>query len=120
MARVLRMDKRSLTRFRTLLRCRRDELHLRLVEATASVHVSAAVVGSQIDNALATSMSGMTAAHRLQTENLLKATNGALDQIDAGTFGFCRNCGQEIGSERLEATPWTRYCITCQELISAR
>ena len=55
-----------------------------------------------------------------QAENLLKAVNGALDQIDAGTFGQCRNCGQEIGLKRLQAIPWTRYCITCQELIDGQ
>jgi len=65
----------------------------------------------------ASTITEMSAMQQTQAENLLKAVNGALDQIDAGTFGQCRNCGQEIGGKRLEAIPWTRYCIACQELI---
>jgi DnaK suppressor protein len=26
-------------------------------------------------------------------------------------------CSDEIGGKRLEALPWTRYCIACQEKI---
>ena len=31
-------------------------------------------------------------------------------------YGVCINCGQEIQPRRLEAVPWTCYCITCQDL----
>ena len=48
---------------------------------------------------------------------LLALVDAALKRISQGTFGMCLNCGQEIGGKRLEAIPWTRYCITCQELI---
>ena len=41
----------------------------------------------------------------------------SLTRINEGTFGECLNCGQEINAKRLEAIPWVRYCITCQELI---
>ena len=48
---------------------------------------------------------------------LLSVVDGALKRINEGTFGECLNCGQEINAKRLEALPWVRYCITCQELI---
>lgn len=41
----------------------------------------------------------------------------ALKRISEDTFGQCLNCEQEINAKRLEAIPWVRYCITCQELI---
>ena len=31
------------------------------------------------------------------------------------TFGECASCHQELQQKRLEAVPWTRYCIACQE-----
>ncbi len=31
------------------------------------------------------------------------------------TFGQCISCGEEINPKRLEAVPWTRFCIECQE-----
>jgi len=43
--------------------------------------------------------------------------DGALSRVREGTFGECAHCGQEIGAARLNAIPWTRYCITCQELL---
>ena len=49
--------------------------------------------------------------------HLLSAIEGALGRVENGGFGECLNCGQEIPAKRLEALPWSRYCITCQELI---
>lgn len=46
---------------------------------------------------------------------LLNMVETALQRIREGTFGECVNCGNEINSKRLEAVPWTRYCIECQE-----
>ena len=39
----------------------------------------------------------------------------ALERLDAGVFGTCTHCGDEIGIPRLDAVPWARYCIGCQE-----
>jgi DnaK suppressor protein len=41
----------------------------------------------------------------------------ALERLHDGTFGECLQCGQPIGEKRLEALPWTPYCISCQEKI---
>ena len=38
----------------------------------------------------------------------------ALERIDGGTYGKCQRCGQQIPEERLEALPFTAYCIQCQ------
>ena len=35
----------------------------------------------------------------------------ALERIDAGTYGICAVCGEQIAEGRLEARPWTPYCI---------
>ena len=48
---------------------------------------------------------------------LLTSLDAALKRINEGTFGQCLNCEQEINAKRLEAIPWVRSCITCQELI---
>jgi len=34
-----------------------------------------------------------------------------------GSFGECISCGKEINAKRLEAVPWTRHCIECQEKL---
>ena len=41
----------------------------------------------------------------------------AIDRINEGSYGECLQCGNTIGEKRLEAVPWTPYCIECQEKI---
>jgi DnaK suppressor protein len=51
---------------------------------------------------------------------LLREVSGALRRIDNGTYGVCAECEEPISSKRLDAVPWARYCVTCQEAIAAR
>ena len=46
---------------------------------------------------------------------ILQAIEEALQRVEAGTFGLCRDCGQPIADARLHAIPWTRVCIKCKE-----
>ena len=46
---------------------------------------------------------------------ILQAIEDALRRIDGGTYGTCKDCGEEISEARLKAIPWTRSCITCKE-----
>jgi len=48
---------------------------------------------------------------------LLQMVETALQRIREGSFGECVSCGNEINAKRLEAVPWTRYCIECQEKL---
>ena len=50
----------------------------------------------------------------------LKAIEEAEDRLASGTYETCTDCGRPIGSERLEALPWTRLCIDCQEADETR
>jgi DnaK suppressor protein len=43
--------------------------------------------------------------------NLLIEIREALGRIENGTFGKCADCGQQINSDRLNAIPWTLYCL---------
>ena len=46
---------------------------------------------------------------------ILQAIEEALERIQKGTYGVCRDCGEPIAEARLNAIPWTRVCITCKE-----
>ncbi|ADX73222.1 molecular chaperone DnaK [Pseudarthrobacter phenanthrenivorans] len=62
---------------------------------------------------------GSTIAFELsQASALLKQSASGLDQVEAalariaaGTYGTCAVCGEAIAEGRLEARPWTPYCI---------
>jgi DnaK suppressor protein len=46
---------------------------------------------------------------------ILQAIEEALERIQRGTYGVCRDCGEPIAAPRLNAIPWTRVCIVCKE-----
>jgi len=51
---------------------------------------------------------------------LLREISDALHRMEQGTYGICLECEEPISGKRLDAVPWARYCVTCQELIAAR
>lgn len=51
---------------------------------------------------------------RLKT---LAEIESALERMGRGDYGRCQICGQMIGSERLEAVPYTPHCLRCQERL---
>ena len=50
------------------------------------------------------------------SENVLSSIDGALERIQAGTYGTCLNCGKPIAEDRLAAIPWATHCIDCKRL----
>jgi DnaK suppressor protein len=51
---------------------------------------------------------------------VLDAVDRALSRIDAGTYGKCRRCGEQIAEERLAALPTAKLCIACKEWEEGR
>ena len=51
---------------------------------------------------------------------LLREVSDALHRIDHDHYAICMECDEPISVKRLEAVPWARYCVTCQERIAAR
>jgi DnaK suppressor protein len=58
-------------------------------------------------------------ALRENAADLLAQVEAALRRLDAGTYGTCDNCGRPINPERLEAIPYTAYCIDCASRLQA-
>ncbi len=50
----------------------------------------------------------------------LREINDALHRIDTAQYGMCMECEEPISAKRLDAVPWAKYCVTCQEAIAAR
>ncbi len=45
----------------------------------------------------------------------LRLLDAALRRLETAEFGLCQMCGRPIGKKRLNALPWTPYCINCQQ-----
>lgn len=43
--------------------------------------------------------------------------NEALARLADDEYGTCQNCEKDINPKRLDAVPWARYCLECQELV---
>jgi len=48
-------------------------------------------------------------------ETIRRQVMEALDRLDRGMFGTCQNCSGPIGRERLDAMPFTPYCVGCEQ-----
>ena len=46
---------------------------------------------------------------------LLREIEEALVRLRDGSYGTCQDCGMPLSRKRLEAVPWARYCVSCQE-----
>ena len=47
----------------------------------------------------------------------LTEVDEALLRIEDDEYGTCLNCEKPINPKRLQAIPWARYCLDCQELL---
>jgi RNA polymerase-binding transcription factor len=50
----------------------------------------------------------------------LREINDALHRIETEQYGICLECDEPISQKRLDAVPWAKYCVTCQESIATR
>jgi RNA polymerase-binding transcription factor DksA len=50
---------------------------------------------------------------------IVSESREALRRMDEDAYGVCENCGQAIAKARLEAIPYTRYCVKCAEAANA-
>ena len=57
---------------------------------------------------------------RDRERKLLKKIGEALARIKVGDYGYCDECGDEIGVRRLEARPIATQCIECKTIAEIR
>ncbi len=49
---------------------------------------------------------------------LFRELQEALRRLDDGTYGVCQDCHEAIVPKRLDALPWAKYCLPCQEKLT--
>jgi RNA polymerase-binding transcription factor len=115
---ITSMDKKKLDYFKKRLETRQQELR-RTVTRTEQDGRSADEDATQdIADKAANSYNKEFLFHQSNNERqLLQMVENALSRIREGSFGECIHCGKEINAKRLEAVPWTRHCIECQEKL---
>jgi len=110
------VNKRDIKRFNDLLTQQRIEV-LRNARKTRDEEATFDTDDLPDEFDLASSEYAQSLTFRLRDREkfLLSKIDKALKKIEAGEFGVCEECGEEISIKRLEARPVTTLCIRCKE-----
>lgn len=115
---LLMMDKKKIETIKQQLEKRRDDLRATMAKTAADGREANEDNAQDIaDRATNSYTKEFLFTQSANDRNLLSMVEGALVRINEGTYGECVSCGSEINPKRLEAVPWARYCIGCQEKI---
>ncbi|MFZ4628680.1 MAG: TraR/DksA family transcriptional regulator [Blastocatellia bacterium] len=112
------MDKKKLKMFHDRLIAERNAL-LGVVERNEDYGREADIDATQdpADKAANSYTKELLFTQSTNDRLILTQIDEALERIEDEEYGVCLNCQQEIGAKRLEALPWVRYCIKCQDLL---
>ncbi|MGH9600748.1 MAG: TraR/DksA family transcriptional regulator [Terriglobales bacterium] len=112
------MDKKRLEYFKKRLETKQQELRRTVSRTEQDGRVADNETAQDIADKAASSYTKEFLFHQSNSERqLLQMVESALARLREGEFGSCINCGNEVNAKRLEAVPWTRYCIDCQEKL---
>ena len=110
------VDKKKIEQFKKKLEERQHDLRRVVARTEDEGRAADSEVAQDIADKAANSYNKEFLFHQSNSERqLLQMVESALDRVRQGNFGQCISCGGEINLKRLEAVPWTRYCIACQE-----
>ena len=112
------MDQKRLRELGERLETRRQELRRSVTQKQESGRsIDDTLAPDVIDRAAGTYTKDFLFRQSTNEKHLLEMVEESLMRVRDGSFGVCVSCGGEINAKRLEAVPWTRYCIACQERI---
>jgi DnaK suppressor protein len=106
------MTRTDLANFQEVLRAKQAELSgkLRGLEGIAIERSADEIEEAQYKSARELVIAGLN-----RDSAIRRSIELALIRINDDSFGACVHCGSEISRRRLEAVPWTPFCIRCQE-----
>jgi DnaK suppressor protein len=106
------MTKTDLATFRELLRAKQIELS---GKSQSLERIAIERSADELEEAGYKSLREMAVAGLNRESAMRRSIELALRRITDRNFGVCVHCGEEIKRRRLEAVPWTPFCIRCQE-----
>jgi DnaK suppressor protein len=113
------MDKQKLDHYRKLLEARRINLRASVARTEEDGRAAQVTDSAQdiADRASSSYQKEFLFARSNNDRQFLQMVEHALSNIAEGSYGECENCGNDINERRLEAVPWARHCISCQEKL---
>src|SRR5881398_1573887 len=112
-----RMDKRKAKTYRDKLMVRREGLVGQVQAAEAYTRErDAEATQDPADMAANAYTKELLVSMSANDRNMLTLIDEALERIEGGEYGDCVHCGEPVQEKRLEAVPWARHCLRCQDL----
>ncbi len=110
------MDKKRLEYYKKKLQARREELMRTIARTqeegrTADEDPTVDLADKAANSYTKEFLFGMTNTDR----TILNMIDAALKRIQADEYGVCANCQEELQQKRMEAVPWAKHCLACQE-----
>lgn len=111
-----KMNKKDKDAFRKMLATKKESIIRKLSETiTESKEMESNVAQDVVDKAETSyTKEFLLSLSDAEREQLL-LIDEALKRLEHKEFGVCQLCRGDIGPKRLEAIPWTPYCIDCQQ-----
>lgn len=114
------MNQAQLEHFKNLLLQWKEEL-LRGMEITVQdMQTTSANFPDPVDRASQEEEFNLELRTRDRERKLVKKIEEALQRIEDNNYGYCDECGAEIGIRRLEARPTATQCIECKTIAEIR
>ncbi len=114
------MSKAQLEHFRTLLNIWKTALLKGGDETIHDLKELAEVPADVSDQATLEETFALRLRARDREHKLINKIDESIKSIDSGDYGYCEECGIEIGIRRLEARPTATLCIDCKTLAEVR
>jgi DnaK suppressor protein len=108
------MNKKKLEEFQALLQEQMDQLLHDAGKTVSEMTDEKTNFPDPTDRASLESDRNFELRIRDRERRLIGKIREALDRIEAGDFGECEDCGDQIGEARLKARPVTTLCIECK------
>src|SRR5690349_3756572 len=113
----VRVSKKDMEKYRRALLAKKDEISKELVKnKDAGQENSDESTQDIADKATSSYTKEFLFSLSDSERTLVQQIEQALARIDDGIYGTCTHCGSLLMEKRLEAVPWTPYCLDCMEL----
>ena len=114
------MNARQRAHFKAVLEALKVELSQDIGRTVQAMQVEATLFADPNDRASQESDIAIELRNRDRDRKLIKKIDETIARIEKDDYGYCENCGVEIGLKRLEARPTATLCIDCKTLDEQR
>ena len=110
------MNEKQRDHFKKLLYAWKQELMEEVDRTVSHMKDEAANFPDPADRATQEEEFSLELRTRDRERKLIKKIDSTIERIEANDYGFCDQCGIEIGIRRLEARPTANLCVDCKTL----